>query len=116
MKNLCKSERSFKDMSVAAEEDCKNHEKMQALIDQTEGKVKAHRCWMSRVLDVWVLAGSPGCWISRKQIQEAEEIAALNLAKYSKVAGAFVDAVVGVGAERKQVLVFLRISPLEMSI
>ena len=60
MKNLCKSERSFKDMSVAAEEDCKNHEKMQALIDQTEGKVKAHRCWMSRVLDVWVLAGFPG--------------------------------------------------------
>ena len=39
---------------------------------------------MSRVLDVWVLAGSPGCWISRKQIQEAEEIAALNLAKFRK--------------------------------
>merc|ERR1712117_169252 len=48
----------------------KNHERMQALIDQLQGKVKSYK----------------------KQIEEAEEIAALNLAKYRKVAGALGDA------------------------
>merc|ERR1712190_69588 len=47
-----------------------NHERMQALIDQLQGKVKSYK----------------------KQIEEAEEIAALNLAKYRKVAGALGDA------------------------
>ena len=42
----------------------------QALIDQLQGKVKSYK----------------------KQIEEAEEIAALNLAKYRKVAGALGDA------------------------
>merc|ERR1712058_38538 len=48
----------------------KNHERMQSLIDQLQGKVKSYK----------------------KQIEEAEEIAALNLAKYRKVAGALGDA------------------------
>merc|ERR1719339_662908 len=65
-KNLRKSERSIKELSFAADEDRKNHERMQALIDQLQGKVKSYK----------------------KQIEEAEEIAALNLAKYRKVAGA----------------------------
>merc|ERR1712226_646346 len=69
-KNLRKSERSIKELSFAADEDCKNHERMQALIDQLQGKVKSYK----------------------KQIEEAEEIAALNLAKYRKVAGALGDA------------------------
>jgi len=43
---------------------------LQGLIDQLQGKVKAYK----------------------KQIEEAEEIAALNLAKYRKVAGALGDA------------------------
>ena len=43
---------------------------MQALIDQLQGKIKSYK----------------------KQIEEAEEIAALNLAKYRKVAGALGDA------------------------
>jgi hypothetical protein len=43
---------------------------MQGLIDQLQGKVKAYK----------------------KQIEEAEEIAAMNLAKYRKVAGALGDA------------------------
>ena len=42
----------------------------QALIDQLQGKVKSYK----------------------KQIEEAEEIAALNLAKFRKVAGALGDA------------------------
>merc|ERR1712032_1681953 len=69
-KNLRKSERSIKELSFAADEDRKNHERMQALIDQLQGKVKSYK----------------------KQIEEAEGIAALNLAKYRKVAGALGDA------------------------
>ena len=59
-KNLRKSERRIKELSFAAEEDRKNHERMQSLIDQLQGKIRSYK----------------------KQIEEAEEIAALNLAKY----------------------------------
>merc|ERR1712127_1081700 len=61
-KTLRKSERSIKELAFAADEDRKNHERMQALIDQLQGKAKSYK----------------------KQIEEAEEIAALNLAKYRK--------------------------------
>merc|ERR1712244_62223 len=67
-KNLRKAERSIKELTFGADEDKKNHERMQALIDQLKGKSY------------------------KKQIEEAEEIAALNLAKYRKVAGALGDA------------------------
>merc|ERR1719336_1048418 len=70
LKNLRKSERKIKELTYSQEEDRKNHERMQALIDQLQGKVKSYK----------------------KQIEEAEEIAALNLAKYRKVAGALGDA------------------------
>merc|ERR1711881_192407 len=69
-KNLRKSERAIKELTFAADEDRKNHERMQALIDQLQGKVKSYK----------------------KQIEEAEEIAALNLAKYRKVQGNLGDA------------------------
>merc|ERR1712037_682800 len=59
-KNLRKSERRIKELSFAADEDRKNHERMQGLIDQLQGKIKSYK----------------------KQIEEAEEIAALNLAKF----------------------------------
>merc|ERR1711860_422055 len=62
-KNLRKSERRIKELTFAADEDRKNHERMQGLIDQLQGKIKTHK----------------------KQIEEAEEIAALNLAKYRQV-------------------------------
>merc|ERR1711988_1087618 len=70
LKNLRKSERKIKELSFSQDEDRKNHERMQALIDQLQGKVKSYK----------------------KQIEEAEEIAVLNLAKYRKVAGALGDA------------------------
>merc|ERR1712079_706602 len=70
MKNLRKAERSIKELTFAGDEDKKNHERMQGLIDQLQGKVRSYK----------------------KQIEEAEEIAALNLAKYRKVAGALGDA------------------------
>merc|ERR1712001_223603 len=59
-KNLRKAERHIKELSFATDEDRKNHERMQALIDQLQGKIKAYK----------------------KQMEEAEEIAALNLAKF----------------------------------
>ena len=59
-KNLRKSERHIKELTFACDEDRKNHERMQTLIDQLQAKIKSYK----------------------KQIEEAEEIAALNLAKF----------------------------------
>merc|ERR1711878_64582 len=61
-KNLRKSERRIKELAYAADEDRKNHERMQGLVDQLQAKIKTYK----------------------KQIDEAEEIAALNLAKFRK--------------------------------
>merc|ERR1711963_234159 len=65
LKNLRKSERKIKELSYSQGEDRKNRERMQGLIDQLQGKIKSYK----------------------KQIEEAEEIAALNLAKYRQVQG-----------------------------
>merc|ERR1712133_90792 len=62
-KNLRKSERRIKELSFAGDEDRKNHGRMQGLIDQLQAKIKTYK----------------------KQIEEAEEIAALNLAKFRQV-------------------------------
>merc|ERR1719419_616859 len=62
-KNLRKSERVIKELTYRQDEDRKNHERMEALIDQLQGKIKSYK----------------------KQIEEAEEIAALNLAKFRQV-------------------------------
>merc|ERR1712099_6699 len=59
-KNLRKSERKIKELTYQQDEDRKNHERMQALIGQLQGKIKSYK----------------------KQIEEAGEIAALNLAKF----------------------------------
>merc|ERR1711878_124971 len=64
-KNLRKSERHIKELTFASDEDRKNPERMQILIDQLQGKIKAYK----------------------KQIEEAEEIAALNLAKFRAAQG-----------------------------
>ena len=69
-KNLRKSERRIKEMTYASDEDRKNHERMQALIDQLQSKIKSYK----------------------KQIEEAEEIAALNLAKFRQAQGQLADA------------------------
>merc|ERR1719476_1256277 len=80
LKNLRKAERSIKELTFAGDEDKKNHERMQGLIDQLQGKVKSYK----------------------KQIEEAEEIAALNPAKYRKVAGALGDASVAADAAEQE--------------
>merc|ERR1712149_137193 len=69
-KNLRKSERRIKEMTYASDEDRKNHERMQALIDQLQSKIKSYK----------------------KQIEEAEEIAALNLAKFRQAQSQLGDA------------------------
>ena len=69
-KNLRKSERHIKEITYAADENRKNHERMQSLIDQLQGKIKSYK----------------------KQIEEAEEIAALNLAKFRHAQAQLADA------------------------
>merc|ERR1711948_51904 len=59
-KNLRKSERRIKEMTYAADEDRKNQDRMQKLVDDLQDKIKSYK----------------------KQIEEAEEIAALNLSKF----------------------------------
>ncbi|XP_057329266.1 myosin heavy chain, muscle isoform X14 [Microplitis mediator] len=62
LKNLRKAERRIKELSFQADEDRKNHERMQDLVDKLQQKIKTYK----------------------RQIEEAEEIAALNLAKFRK--------------------------------
>jgi len=69
-KNLRKSERTIKELAYQQDEDRKNHERMQGLVDQLQAKIKSYK----------------------KQIEEAEEIAALNLAKYRQAAGNLQDS------------------------
>ncbi len=69
-KNLRKSERRIKELTYASDEDRKNHERMQALVDQLQAKIKSYK----------------------KQIEEAEEIAALNLAKFRQAQGHLSEA------------------------
>merc|ERR1712060_289114 len=63
-------EAQVKDAQNRCDEDRKNHERMQGLIDQLQGKIKSYK----------------------KQIEEAEEIAALNLAKYRQAQNSVADA------------------------
>ena len=70
-KNLRKSERHIKELTYAADEDRKNHEHMQNLVDQLQAKIKTYK----------------------KQIEEAEEIASLNLAKFRQVQAQLAEAV-----------------------
>merc|ERR1739842_123780 len=58
-----RTDRRIKELSFSQSEDHKNHERMQDLVDKLQSKVKTYK----------------------KQIEEAEEIAALNLAKFRKV-------------------------------
>ena len=69
-KNLRRSERRSKEMSFANDEDHKNHDRMQGLVDSLEGKTRTYK----------------------KQIEEAEEIAALNLAKFRHMQSCLAEA------------------------
>merc|ERR1719219_774419 len=62
-KSQRRTERRIKELSFSQDEDHKNHERMQGLVDQLQNKVKSYK----------------------KQIEEAEEIAALNLADRTEI-------------------------------
>merc|ERR1711934_1223308 len=62
-KSQRRTTRRIKELTFSQEEDNKTHERMQELVDKLQNKVKSYK----------------------KQIEEAEEIAALNLAKFRKV-------------------------------
>merc|ERR1711956_161756 len=47
-KNLCKSERRIKELAYAADEDRKNQERMQGLVDQLQAKSKLTRSKLKR--------------------------------------------------------------------
>ena len=63
LNNLRRSERSIKELTFAADEDRKNQERMQSMIDGLQVTTKCYK----------------------KQLEEAEEIASLNLAKFRMV-------------------------------
>merc|ERR1711881_330685 len=69
-KNLRKSERRIKEMTYAADEDRKNQDRMQKLVDDLQDKIKSYK----------------------KQIEEAEEIAALNLSKFRNAQAQVADS------------------------
>merc|ERR1712186_269138 len=70
LKNLRRSERRINELTFASDEDRKNHERMQGLVDGLQGKIKTYK----------------------KQIEEAGEIAALNLAKFRQAQTNLADA------------------------
>jgi len=69
-KNLRKCERRIKELSFESDEHKKNHERMQDMVDGMQQKIKTYK----------------------HQIEEAEEIAALNLAKFRKAQQDLEDA------------------------
>ena len=69
-KSQRRTERRVKELTFSQDEDQKNHERMQELVDKLQNKVKSYK----------------------KQIEEAEEIAALNLAKYRQAQNSVADA------------------------
>merc|ERR1739842_90575 len=69
-KNLRKSERRIKEMTYAADEDRKNQERMSSLVGDLQDKIKSYK----------------------KQIEEAEEIASLNLAKFRNAQAQAIDS------------------------
>merc|ERR1712127_1094053 len=79
--NMRKAERRIKELTYQQDEDRKNHERMQALVDQLQGKIKSYK----------------------KQIEEAEEIAAMNLAKFRQT-GSAVSAAAEVAEANEQAL------------
>merc|ERR1712224_149777 len=62
-KGMRKQDRRLKELAFQADEDRKSQERLQDMIDKLQNKIKTYK----------------------RQVEEAEEIAAINLAKYRKV-------------------------------
>merc|ERR1712150_359808 len=70
MGGLRKQDRHLKELSFRADEDRRNQERMADMVDKLQQKIKTYK----------------------RQVEEAEEIAAVNLAKYRKVQHELEDA------------------------
>ena len=70
MKEVRKNDRRLKELAFQAEEDKKSQARLQELVDKLQNKLKVYK----------------------RQIEEAEEIAALNLAKFRKAQHELDDA------------------------
>merc|ERR1712210_200670 len=68
-KNLRKSERSIKELTFACDEDRKNRERMQSLIDQLQGKVKSYKTRLRRPRRL-----PPSTWPSTARLPEPSEM------------------------------------------
>ena len=92
-KNQRRIDRRIKELTFQQEEDHKNHERMQELVDKFQNKVKKSKYNLfSLIVDsTYVTFMTIKFFYNhqvktyKKQIEEAEEIAALNLAKFRKV-------------------------------
>merc|ERR1711894_159951 len=69
-KGLRKQDRRLKELSFQADEDRRNQERMADMVDKLQQKIKTYK----------------------RQVEEAEEVAAVNLAKYRKVQHELEDA------------------------
>jgi len=69
-KNMRKADRRLKELAFQSDEDRKNQERLQDLVDKLQAKIKTYK----------------------RQVEEAEEIAAVNLAKFRKVQNELEDA------------------------
>ena len=70
-KELKKKERSLKELSTQSEEDKRNYSRLQELVENLQNKLRVYK----------------------KQIEDTEEIAAVNLTKYRKAQNELADAV-----------------------
>lgn len=70
LKEVRKNDRRLKELAFQAEEDRKNQARLQDLVEKLQNKLKVYK----------------------RQVEEAEEIAAVNLAKFRKVQSELDDA------------------------
>ena len=71
IKDLKKNERTLKELSTQSEEDKRNYSRLQELVENLQNKLRVYK----------------------KQIEDTEEIAAVNLTKYRKAQNELADAV-----------------------
>lgn len=70
LKEVKRNDRKIKELAFSAEEDKKNQVRLQILVDQLQNKVQAYK----------------------RQIEETEEVASLNLAKFRKATNELSEA------------------------
>ena len=83
-KNMRKAERKVKEMEFQEQEDAKQHAHMEDVVDRLQQKVKKGYFILHFTKFLKLFLFVPQLRNFKKQIEEAEEIAAMNLAKFRK--------------------------------